>query len=112
MEEAEWSPCTCSSPRHRDEYGRSRRVRVPNLNAIRGERLIAEQDDQQSRRSTGQRVRVFSTVVAICLAAVLLYVSLRGIQWGRVWQILANARRPYVALCCLLSYSTLFLRSF
>jgi glycosyltransferase 2 family protein len=74
--------------------------------------LIAEQDDQQSRRSSRQGVRMFSTAVAICLAAVLLYFSLRGIQWGRVWQILASARIPYVVLCCLLSFTALFLRSF
>lgn len=42
----------------------------------------------------------------------LLYFSLRGIQWGRVGQTLAGARLPYVALCCVLSSCALFLRAF
>jgi uncharacterized protein (TIRG00374 family) len=32
------------------------------------------------------------------LAAVLLYFALRGIEWGRVWRIIAGARWQYLAL--------------
>ena len=74
--------------------------------------MISEQDDQQPPKSTRARLRLFSTIVAICLAAILLYYSLRGIQWRRVAEILASARIPYVVMCSLLSFSALFLRSF
>lgn len=57
-------------------------------------------------------MRLISTVIAIALAAVLLYFSLRGIEWRRVGQILASARIPFVAVCCVLQSSALFLRAF
>jgi glycosyltransferase 2 family protein len=81
-------------------------------NATRGEQLIQEQDAQQASTTPRRNVRLFSTVVAVCLAVVLLYLSLRGIEWRRVGQILASARIPYLVLCCVLSLSALFLRSF
>ena len=80
-------------------------------NAITGEELIAEQDDPQSPKSTRGRLRLISSVVAVCLAAILLYYSLRGIEWRRVAEILVSARIPYVVMSCVLSFSALFLRS-
>ena len=50
--------------------------------------------------------------MAIALAAILLYYSLRGIDWRRVGQILLGANIAYVAVCCLLCTGALFLRSY
>ncbi len=40
--------------------------------------------------------------VAFALAALLLYFSLRGVEWARVWRIVAAARPQYLALAALL----------
>jgi uncharacterized protein (TIRG00374 family) len=52
------------------------------------------------------------SAIAIVLAAILLYFSLKGIDWRRVGQILAGANVAYVVICCLLCTLALFLRSF
>jgi len=57
-------------------------------------------------------MRFISTLFAIALAAVLLYFSLRGIEWGRVGHILAHANIPFVLLCCGIFSLALFLRAF
>lgn len=49
--------------------------------------------------------------IAILLAAVLLYFSLRGIQWRQVWSILARARVDFVALWLVLVTVALGLRA-
>jgi glycosyltransferase 2 family protein len=58
-----------------------------------------------SRRS------VFSVGVAVLLAAVLLYYSLRGIEWGQVARIIRGAAPGSLALAAGISTATLFLRA-
>ena len=50
-------------------------------------------------------------VLALTLAAVLLYFSLRGIAWLRVWTILRGARLPIVALVIAIISFNLLMRS-
>ncbi len=57
-------------------------------------------------------IRLLSTVFAIVLAAILLYFSLRGIEWGRVGQILSHAKVPYVLACCAIFSTALFIRAY
>jgi glycosyltransferase 2 family protein len=49
--------------------------------------------------------------IALLLAAVLLYFSLRGIDWGQVWKTLAATRLGYVAAMVFLSPISLLLRA-
>jgi len=49
--------------------------------------------------------------ISLALAGVLLYFSLRGIEWGRVWQILGSAQLGEIGLCCLLVTLALYLRA-
>ena len=49
--------------------------------------------------------------IALTLAGVLLYFSLRGIQWKQVWSTLATTRLSYVGIMLLLSITSIFLRS-
>jgi uncharacterized membrane protein YbhN (UPF0104 family) len=46
---------------------------------------------------TGTRT-LWSWIAALLLAAVLLYFSLRGVAWGRVWQTIATADWRFLAL--------------
>jgi uncharacterized protein (TIRG00374 family) len=50
--------------------------------------------------------------IAIGLAAVLLYYSLRGIDWGQVWTTLKSTRLDYVGWMILATTVSLFLRAF
>ncbi len=74
--------------------------------------MIEDIQPQDRTRSSRSGLRVFYTAAAIALAAVLLYFSLRGIDWHRVGLILRSARPSYIILCCLLSSLTLFLRAY
>lgn len=58
--------------------------------------------------STG---KVVLGVVALALAAVLLYFSLRGIQWGEVWALLSAVKKRNLALFFVFSSTALFLRA-
>ncbi|MFL6451422.1 MAG: lysylphosphatidylglycerol synthase transmembrane domain-containing protein [Bryobacteraceae bacterium] len=51
-------------------------------------------------------------LIALVLAAVLLYFSLRGIDWAEVWQIVSRAKIAYVFLALFISTFSLFLRAF
>jgi uncharacterized protein (TIRG00374 family) len=51
-------------------------------------------------------------LIALVLAAILLYFSLRGIDWAEVWQIVSKANLWYVSLALLISTFSLFLRAF
>src|ERR1700730_7601933 len=55
--------------------------------------------------------RLFYWASSIVLAVVLLYYSLRGIEWARVWQTLAATRLSYLVVCCILVTVALFLRA-
>jgi uncharacterized protein (TIRG00374 family) len=57
------------------------------------------------------RRRSLYWAVAFLLAAVLLYFSLRGLDWRHVWLTLSHARPAYVALWIALGFVTLFLRA-
>jgi glycosyltransferase 2 family protein len=61
--------------------------------------------------STTPRPRAIYWVISLSLAAVLLYFSLRGIEWLRVWNILREAKLAIVALVLLIMSSALFLRA-
>ena len=55
--------------------------------------------------------RALSLGVAVSLALVLLYFSLRGIDWRQVWNLISNASPTYIAASCGISTAALFLRS-
>jgi hypothetical protein len=50
-------------------------------------------------------------VIALVLAGVLLYYSLRGIDWRQVWSTLATTRLSYVGLMIIVTTGSLFLRA-
>jgi len=50
--------------------------------------------------------------VALTLAAVLLYYSLRGIDWGQVWLILKTTQLSYLAFSVMIGTGSLILRAF
>jgi uncharacterized protein (TIRG00374 family) len=56
--------------------------------------------------------RILFIAVTTALAAVLLYYSVRGIEWRRVAAILRGARAPLVTLYCCTTSAALFLRAF
>jgi uncharacterized protein (TIRG00374 family) len=49
--------------------------------------------------------------IALLLAGVFLYFSLRGIDWGQVWTTLKSTRPGYVALTLIVSMGSLVLRA-
>ncbi len=57
------------------------------------------------------RSRLVYWAIALVLAAVLLYFSLRGIDWAQVWQILSRADLRYVALAFAITTISLLLRA-
>ena len=57
------------------------------------------------------RPRAVYWVFSLAIAAFLLWYSLRGIDWGRVWIILRGARPEIVGLVVLIMTCSLFLRS-
>ena len=61
--------------------------------------------------AAGQRARVLSVAAAGVLAAVLLYFSLRGIDWRQVAQIIGGAKPWDLALTAGIGTLTLFLRA-
>ncbi len=58
-----------------------------------------------------KRASAWYWILAGGLAAVLLYYSLRGIEWARVWQIILGARWEYMALGTSITIFNFFLRS-
>lgn len=55
--------------------------------------------------------KALSTLAAFGLAAVLLYFSLRGIDWQGVWKLFQQARPAWLAAACAVSTLSLFLRA-
>jgi uncharacterized protein (TIRG00374 family) len=55
--------------------------------------------------------RLWSWLLAIPLAAVLLYYSLRGVDWSGVWRTIAGAQWGLVALAACFTCFTFFLRA-
>jgi len=58
------------------------------------------------------RGKAVTFTIAFLLAAVLLYYSLRGIEWRQVGRLVAGARPGYLALTAGIGAVSLFLRSF
>ena len=58
-----------------------------------------------------KRSRAWYWILAGGLAAVLLYYSLRGVEWGRVWQTILGARWEYLAFGTAVSVVNYFVRS-
>jgi uncharacterized protein (TIRG00374 family) len=56
-------------------------------------------------------LRIIPILGAIALAAVLLFYSLRGIEWRRVGELIVHARAGWMTLALLLTTTTLFLRA-
>ena len=56
------------------------------------------------------RRRIYG-VLSAALAAVLLYYSLRGVEWARVWITITHARWEYLAAAGLTTCCSFFLRS-
>ncbi|MGA8029524.1 MAG: lysylphosphatidylglycerol synthase transmembrane domain-containing protein [Bryobacteraceae bacterium] len=57
------------------------------------------------------RSRLIYWLIALALAGVFLFFSLRGIEWGQVWRILSRADLKYIALCLAMGSFALFLRA-
>ncbi len=74
--------------------------------------MSQDREPKQPGKRGQSRARIFYSAIAIALAAVLLYFSLKGIDWRRVGQILAGANVPYVIVCCILCTLALFLRAY
>jgi uncharacterized protein (TIRG00374 family) len=55
--------------------------------------------------------KAVSTVIAFALAAMLLYFSLRGIEWRGVWELALAAQPEYLAIACAVCTSGLFFRA-
>lgn len=62
--------------------------------------------------SVPSRSKYLYLFLSLALAAVLLYFSMYGIEWGRVWQIMRSADGVRSGLLVLLFSLTLFLRAF
>jgi uncharacterized protein (TIRG00374 family) len=55
--------------------------------------------------------RLLYWTVSILVSAVLLYYALRGVDWGRVWRLIAHADLRYIAAATALTCGSFFLRS-
>ena len=63
----------------------------------------------RSARALGWRA--ISWALAVALAAVFLFYSLRGIEWQRVWILISGAKPAFLVIACVLSSGALFLRA-
>src|SRR3954463_5681812 len=74
--------------------------------------LPLEVTPELNEKSSTPKPHAIYWVISLSLASVLLWYSLRGIEWLRVWQIMKGARPGGVALAVALMSTTLFLRSY
>jgi uncharacterized protein (TIRG00374 family) len=58
-----------------------------------------------------RRSNALHWTIALVLAAILLYYSLRGIDWGQVWTTLKSTRLNYIGLMFVLTTVSLVLRA-
>jgi uncharacterized protein (TIRG00374 family) len=65
---------------------------------------------EETKTSSGRKALYW--LIALVLAGILLYFSLRGIEWAEVWRIVSRANLWYVLLALLLASFSLFLRAF
>lgn len=61
--------------------------------------------------NTGARSKVIYWLIAIPLAGILLYYSLRGVDWHRVWQVALGADPRLVGLAALITSVNCFIRA-
>lgn len=66
-----------------------------------------------SKQAKAQRLpmHLLYWFIAVALAGILLYYSLRGIDWAEVWHILSRAEWSYVTVAVLIATLSLFLRA-
>jgi len=60
---------------------------------------------------SGKRTSSRYWILAGGLAAILLYLALRGVEWRRVWQVITSARWQYLAAGAGISVVSYFVRS-
>ncbi len=65
----------------------------------------------QPTEAPPKKRRVLYWLIALPLAAVLLYYSLRGVDWRRVWQIVSTANLALVGLASAFVSLNCFIRS-
>jgi uncharacterized protein (TIRG00374 family) len=73
--------------------------------------LTENQTAPRPQRRTISRPKAISLGIAFLLAAVLLYYSLRGIEWREVGRLVAGARLGRLAFAAAMITGTLFLRA-
>ena len=59
----------------------------------------------------GPRGRAWSWILGTALGAVLLYFSLRGVDWKRIWSTIAGAQWRFLAAAAALTCCSFFMRS-
>src|SRR5580693_9065096 len=65
---------------------------------------------QEPKRNT--RFAALRWVIAIGVAAVLLYLALRGVDWMQVWRTVVAARWEYLVGAAFISVGSFILRAF
>ncbi|MEQ1885355.1 MAG: lysylphosphatidylglycerol synthase transmembrane domain-containing protein [Bryobacteraceae bacterium] len=76
------------------------------------ETSAAVESQAASTSANRSAAKVAVAIVALGLAAVLLYYSLQGISWSEVWTLISGVKKEYLGLVCLLNTAALFLRSY
>jgi len=61
--------------------------------------------------SQPNRRNIFYGIFSVLLAGVLLYFSLRGVEWRRVWDTIQHAEWLYLVIACLITCCSFFLRA-
>ena len=61
---------------------------------------------------SGRGKQLIYWALAFAIAGVLLYYSLRGIEWSEVWRVVSRANLLYVGFGLLISTTSLFLRAY
>lgn len=69
-------------------------------------------NEESQDKSQRPPMHLLYWLIAFVLAGVLLYYSLRGIDWAQVWHVLSRAEWSYVLLAILIATLSLFLRAF
>jgi uncharacterized protein (TIRG00374 family) len=73
--------------------------------------MLTTQDTPATASRWRPSPKSISVGIALLITAVLLYISVRGIDWRQVWRTVSGAKLPYLAMCLALASGTLFLRA-